>query len=148
MVLRCRETSSGQGQHAENGEQAHQAADADQAVGTSHPLFFPDRTDARSGHWAVHEPLRVRTSTLTGINRCETSPRGDPNSKPPIPPSKFFLQSKTQYPPGYEAKSLAEDPLFRQLGGDGTPPFNSDDLRLREESPARGKGIRSIYQHL
>jgi hypothetical protein len=85
-----------------------------------------------------NEPNETKAGTFKDLEAL----RGDPNANPPIPPSKFFLQSKTQYPPGYEAKSLAEDPLFRQLGGDGTPPFNSDDLRLREASPARGKGIQ------
>ncbi|HEX9942516.1 MAG TPA: right-handed parallel beta-helix repeat-containing protein [Thermoanaerobaculia bacterium] len=55
-------------------------------------------------------------------------------------PSNLFNQSKTQYPPGYEATSIEADPRFRQRGVDGAPQLN-DDLRLRSDSPARGKGI-------
>ena len=53
----------------------------------------------------------------------------------------LFDQSKTQYGPGYEAVSIEADPQFRRIGGLATSPFNSDDLRLRSQSPARGAGI-------
>jgi Right handed beta helix region len=56
------------------------------------------------------------------------------------PNSDLFQQSKTQYPPGYEANSIEDDPLFRRIAADGTPRSN-DDLRLQSNSPARGKGI-------
>jgi hypothetical protein len=65
--------------------------------------------------------------------------RGKPGS-PPIPPSKLFLQSQTQYPPGYEANSIAEDPQFRQFHTDGIPQA-TDDLRLSATSPALGRGV-------
>lgn len=55
--------------------------------------------------------------------------------------SELFVQSKTQYPPGYEACSIDKDPKFRRIGGDANSPFNSDDLRLRNDSSARGQGI-------
>ena len=46
-----------EGKHPENGEQAHQLAHTDQAVGTPDDLFFEDGTDARSGDWAVYQSL-------------------------------------------------------------------------------------------
>lgn len=55
--------------------------------------------------------------------------------------SVLFEQSKTQYTSGYEASSIEADPQLRRIGGSGTSPFNSDDLRLGPQSPARGKGI-------
>jgi hypothetical protein len=60
---------------------------------------------------------------------------------PTIPPSDIFLQSKTQYPPGYEANSIEEDPQFCQFDPNGIPD-QTDDLRLKPTSPARGKGVR------
>jgi hypothetical protein len=56
------------------------------------------------------------------------------------PNSDLFKQSKTQYPPGYEANSIEEDPLFSRIAADGTPQ-SDDDLRLQSNSPARRKGI-------
>lgn len=54
--------------------------------------------------------------------------------------SVLFEQSKTQYPPGYEANSLLADPQFRQIGADGR--FReSNDLRLGDTSPALAAGI-------
>ena len=41
---------------------------------------------------------------------------------------------------GHEAESIAKDPLFRRIGGI-TSSTIGDDLRLRSESSARGKGI-------
>jgi hypothetical protein len=40
----------------------------------------------------------------------------------------------------YEAKSIAEDPLFRRIGGIISSTIG-DDLRLQRGSPAGGKGI-------
>jgi hypothetical protein len=57
-----------------------------------------------------------------------------------IPPSKLFLQSQTQYPPGYEANSIAEDPAFCQFDPNGIPQ-PADDLRLKPSSPAIGRGV-------
>lgn len=81
-------------------------------------------------------------------NNCEagnfdnlTALRGDSTTNPVTEPSLLFKQSKSQYPPGYEAVSIAEDPLFRRIGGAGTSLFDSDDFRLGSLSPARGHGI-------
>jgi hypothetical protein len=52
----------------------------------------------------------------------------------------FFAQSKTQYPPGYEANSLEADPQFLSIGSDGRPRL-TDDLRLGAASPARAAGV-------
>jgi hypothetical protein len=60
--------------------------------------------------------------------------RGDPND-PSKPPSLFFMQSKSQYPPGYEANSIDEDPHFRRIGPDGAFRV-TDDLRLSNDNPA------------
>jgi hypothetical protein len=49
--------------------------------------------------------------------------------------SALFEQSKTQYPPGYEANSGLADPRFLHLAADGTPD-PQDDLRLAADSPA------------
>jgi hypothetical protein len=52
----------------------------------------------------------------------------------------LFEQSKTQYPPGYEANSLLTDPGFRKIATDGS--FHPlDDLRLSEESNARSARV-------
>jgi hypothetical protein len=54
--------------------------------------------------------------------------------------SALFEQSKTQYPPGYEATSLLTDPQFQHLAADGA--FDpQDDLRLAAGSPALSAGI-------
>src|SRR4029077_9327291 len=54
--------------------------------------------------------------------------------------SLFFVQSQSQYAPGYEANSIVEDPQFLSFGSDGR--FRpSDDLRLSSTSPARNAGI-------
>lgn len=55
-------------------------------------------------------------------------------------PSDLFQQSKSQYPPGYEAVSIEADPRFRRMGVDGAPQLD-DDLRLRSDSAAKGTGI-------
>jgi hypothetical protein len=54
--------------------------------------------------------------------------------------SVLFGQSETQCPPGYEANSLEADPRVRRLGADGR--FReTDDLRLRDDSPAIAAGV-------
>lgn len=55
--------------------------------------------------------------------------------------SLLFEQSQSQYPPGYEANSIEEDPQFCQFDPNGIP-YQTDDLRLKTTSPARGKGVR------
>ena len=56
-AYRCRAASRGEGEHTENREQAHQSTDPHQAVGASYAVLFQDGTDARSGHWALHESV-------------------------------------------------------------------------------------------
>jgi hypothetical protein len=64
--------------------------------------------------------------------------RGD--GSPALPPSDIFEHSTTLHPPGYEASSIAEDPLFRDVPAlAGASP--ADDFRLRPESPCRGAGV-------
>ena len=53
--------------------------------------------------------------------------------------SDLFIQSQTQYPPGYEAGSHTGDPGFRRIGADGRFR-DTDDLRLREGGAAVGAG--------
>jgi hypothetical protein len=65
--------------------------------------------------------------------------RGNPGKG--IEPSLLFIQSKSQYPPGYEANSMEEDPQFRQFDINGILQ-KTDDLRLKSASPAREKGVR------
>ena len=55
-AYRCQEASRGQGEYAENREQAHQSPDSDEAARASHHLLLR-RTDARSGHWVVHQSV-------------------------------------------------------------------------------------------
>src|SRR5437660_803021 len=57
---RYRAASCGEGEHADNREQAHQLADPDQTVHASHAVLFQDGAHARSRHWAVHQALRIR----------------------------------------------------------------------------------------
>ena len=64
----------------------------------------------------------------------------------PALPSRVFTDSQGQYPPGYEASSIATDPRFRRFdpaaeapAAPGNPP--ADDFRLRSDSPARQHGI-------
>ena len=52
----------------------------------------------------------------------------------------LFTQSKSQYPPGYEANSIGSNPQFCRIGTDGG--FRkTDDLRLGDASPAIGAGV-------
>jgi hypothetical protein len=54
--------------------------------------------------------------------------------------SQLFLQSQSQYAPGYEAHSVEANPQFVRIGPDGR--FReSDDVRLSSTSPARAAGI-------
>ncbi|MGH9630740.1 MAG: DUF1565 domain-containing protein [Bryobacteraceae bacterium] len=71
-----------------------------------------------------------RAGTFDCLEDCSSALRG----------SLLFNQSKSHYPPGYEADSIESDPQFRQIGTDGV--FRpTDDLRLRDTSPARGAGV-------
>ena len=55
-------------------------------------------------------------------------------------PSSHFENSKVLYPPGFESNSIDIDPLLRRFAADGAPQFD-DDLRPREDSPARQHGL-------
>jgi Right handed beta helix region/Protein of unknown function (DUF1565) len=55
--------------------------------------------------------------------------------------SELFEQSKTQYPPGYEAHSIETDPQFRRISPDGRSQA-TDDLRLGASSVSRNNGIK------
>ena len=52
----------------------------------------------------------------------------------------IFEDSATLRPPGYEASSIAEDPLFQNIPA---LPVSSpqDDFRLAPDSPCRGRGV-------
>ncbi len=54
--------------------------------------------------------------------------------------SLLFEQSKTRYSLGYEANSIETNPEFRKMKANGKP-HNSDDFRLKPQSPAIGAGI-------
>ena len=64
--------------------------------------------------------------------------RGD--GSPERPPSTIFRHSTIVRPPGFEASSIADDPLFHDVPAlaDSSP---TDDFRLRPESPCRGTGV-------
>src|SRR5712692_1108971 len=64
-VYRPRAASRGQGAYAKNQEQTHQVADPDQASRAPHDLLFQNDDDARSGHWSLHQSLRVWGRNLT-----------------------------------------------------------------------------------
>jgi hypothetical protein len=58
----------------------------------------------------------------------------------PLHGSLLFQQSRAQYAPGYEGRSLESNPQFQRIGADGA--FRAtDDLRLRATSPARAAGV-------
>lgn len=59
---------------------------------------------------------------------------------PPAPASKIFEHSTIVRPPGYEASSIAEDPLFLHVPAlaDASP---DDDFRLRPASRCRRGGV-------
>jgi hypothetical protein len=95
--------------------------EADRAVTFVPSPAFPGPTDGnlyhRVGH-ATRDAFRSGVATFAGLEELHAS--------------ELFEQSKTQYAPGYEARSVVADPLFR----------DSDDLRLDERSPALAAGIR------
>ena len=62
---------------------------------------------------------------------------GDP---PPPLPSAIFRHSALLHPPGYEASSIAADPLFHQVPS-WVETSPEDDFRLRAESPCRAAGV-------
>jgi hypothetical protein len=71
-ATRRREAPGWQGQYAANREPTHQSPAPDQTVSASYHVLFQDGTHARSGDWAVHQPVRMWTVLLSEINTCET----------------------------------------------------------------------------
>lgn len=52
--------------------------------------------------------------------------------------SELFEESKQWYEPGWKAHDIQAEPGFKRFHGEARP---DDDLRLRDDSPARGAGI-------
>jgi hypothetical protein len=100
---------------------------------------FPAATDGND-YFQLGNPA-VRT-LRHGPYACGagTCPGGYFASLAELRASALFQASKAQYPPGYEARSIASDPRFARIGGDGAPR-STDDLRLAPDSPAIGAGV-------
>jgi len=64
-----------------------------------------------------------------------------PGGSPAVEPSQFFVHSKSSYPPGFEASSIADDPRFRSFDTTAGTLAPADDFRLSWESPARQAGV-------
>jgi hypothetical protein len=122
---------------------------------------FPGPTDGNNYYRmgvAKHDPYRYLEYWYNDEPPCpQPTPEGcrcKPGTFPNLdalrcPPSLLFSQSKSQYPPGYEANSCEKDPQFRRIGSDGR--FReTDDLRLGDNSPAIGAGValRDIAEDL
>jgi hypothetical protein len=115
------------------------AEDTETAIAFVPPPSFPGSTDGnlyhRIGGSNAH-PLRSIEYTFEGVQysgRTYTSIKD-------LSMSALFCQSKTQYPPGYEASSRIADPLFRRIAADGIPDTD-DDLRPEDGSPACQVGV-------
>ncbi|MGZ5441679.1 MAG: hypothetical protein ACXW5U_26020 [Thermoanaerobaculia bacterium] len=112
-------------------------AASDRAIAILPSPDFPGPTDGncyfRIGQ-ATHPLLRMLEPVDTTFANLEAY-RG----------SDFFTQSQAQHPPGYEASSIADDPLFRSIAADGVPS-PGDDFRLRRGSPARAAGMGCYAQ--
>jgi hypothetical protein len=96
---------------------------------------FPDGELFR--HFAYSFPAESPEVPGAGFPTLEALRGG---GSPPLPPSTIFEHSTILRPPGYEASSIAEDPLFRHVPAlaDGSP---EDDFRLGPASPCRGGGV-------
>jgi hypothetical protein len=86
-------------------------------------------------HFAYSFPGEAEVSGA-GFSTLEEL-RGD--GSPALPPSAIFKHSTIVRPPGFEASSIAEDPLFRHVPAAHSSP--EDDFGLRPESPCRGTGV-------
>lgn len=98
------------------------APEADRAITFISPAAVPEPTDGNVYHRigrATHDLFRHASGTFAGLAQLRAS--------------VLFAQSKSQYPPGYEANSLVADPLFLDV---------ATDLRLGERSPALAAGVR------
>lgn len=137
---------------------------SDKAITFISSPSFPAQTDGnnyyRLGN-ATNDAYRYLAYCFKDDPPCPQVPSDPPPKKPPCPEdptndrkcnagtfcnlvalrnSLLFEQSKSQYPPGYEAHSIEKDPQFRRIGADGR--FRkTDDLRLGDTSPAIGAGV-------
>jgi Protein of unknown function (DUF1565) len=105
--------------------------ESDRAVAILPPSTFPAQTDGncyfRIGS-ATKKLLLVQRPATRRFDLDEW--RNDP----------LFIESRVQYPPGYEAAGRDDDPRFRRIAPDGTPRPD-DDIRLRADSVLRRRGI-------
>jgi hypothetical protein len=115
-------------------------ADSDVAITFLPPPSFPGQTDGNNYYRmgaATAKPYRY----LGYSYEDEIYDGGSFANLGALHDSLLFEQSQSQYPPGYEANSMEENPQFRRIGADGG--FREmDDLRLGEASPAIGAGVR------
>ncbi|MGH8932033.1 MAG: right-handed parallel beta-helix repeat-containing protein [Egibacteraceae bacterium] len=115
--------------------------EADRAITFVPSPAFPGPTDGNLYHrigFAANDPFRHVGYRFQGQDFPGNGTFADLEE---LHNSVLFEQSKTQYPPGYEANSLLADPQVRRISADGRPREN-DDLRLGETSPALAAGIR------
>jgi len=115
-------------------------AEADRAITFVPSPAFPGPTDGNLYHrigFATNDPFRHVGYQFEGQ---EFPGNGTFANLEELHDSLLFQQSRTQYPPGYEANSVLADPKFRRIGGDGR--FReTNDLRLGDASPALAAGI-------
>lgn len=108
-------------------------SESDRPISHIPPPLFPGPTDGNCY-------FRMGTATSHLFVTRMARPDDKFNNLEELWGSELFSQSKTVYPPGYEAASIEADPQFRRIESNGAFRF-TDDLRLRNESPARNKGI-------
>jgi len=116
-------------------------AEADRAITFVPSPGFPGPTDGNLYHrigFATKDPFRHVGYRFEGQEFPGNGTFADLQA---LRASLLFEQSRTQYPPGYEAKSLLADPQLRRIGADGRFREN-DDLRLGDTSPAHAAGVR------
>ncbi|MDQ3762577.1 MAG: DUF1565 domain-containing protein [Actinomycetota bacterium] len=113
---------------------------ADRAITFVPSPGFPGPTDGNLYHrigFAAKDPFRHVAYRFEGQ---DFPGNGTFTNLKELHDSLLFEQSKTQYPPGYEANSLLADPQVRRIGADGRFREN-DDLRPADTSPALTAGI-------
>jgi hypothetical protein len=92
-------------------------------------------------YWGIDREPRIRLVVRNGggtrFGRIGGSPaEGDPD----LLTSAYFLASAAAHPPGYEAHGTTADPRLRRFWGPVHFPV-VEDLRLTEDSSARGRGV-------
>jgi hypothetical protein len=114
--------------------------EADKAITFVPSPGFPGPTDGNLYHrigFAAKDPFRRVGYRFQGQDFPGNRTFADLQA---LHESLLFVQSKTQYPPGYEKNSVLADPQLRRIGADGR--FReTDDLRLGDTSPARCAGV-------